>query len=323
MTPVRLLSTEVLFVLAGAFLLLVAWRIALEAAHPRRWGSAAFWGLLGVTLALGPELPPVVVGYAVLAMVALAATGQVKRGNAATTSVAERAASAARLGNRVFVPALLIPAVAVLGSLTLGKVHFGRIWLTDPKQVTLLSLGAGVIVALFAGLRLTGERPMAAVNEGGRLLQSIGWALVLPQMLAALGAIFAKAGVGEVVADIVGRVLPTQYPFVAVVAYCLGMALFTICVGNAFAAFAVITGGIGLPLIVVQHHGNPAIMAAIGMLSGYCGTLLTPMAANFNLVPAILLELSDKHGVIKAQAPMATVILGVNLLLMWLCVYRF
>jgi len=108
-----------------------------------------------------------------------------------------------------------------------------------------------------------------------------------------------------------------------VVAYCLGMALFTICVGNAFAAFAVITGGIGLPLIVVQHHGNPAIMAAIGMLSGYCGTLLTPMAANFNLVPAILLELSDKHGVIKAQAPMATVILGVNLLLMWLCVYRF
>ena len=95
MTPVRLLNTEMLFVLAGAFLLLVAWRIAREADHPRRWGSAAFWGLLGVTLALGPKLPPVVIGYAVLAMVALAATGQVKRGNAATTSVAERASSAA------------------------------------------------------------------------------------------------------------------------------------------------------------------------------------------------------------------------------------
>ncbi len=323
MTPVRLLNTEMLFALAGAFLLLVAWRIAREVSHPRRWGSSAFWGLLGLTLALGPKLPPTVVGYAVLAMVALAATGRVKRGNAATTSVAERAASAARLGNRVFLPALLIPTVAVLGSLSLDKLHLGRIWLANPKQVTLLSLGAGVIVALFAGLRLTGERPMVAVNEGGRLLQSIGWALVLPQMLAALGAIFAKAGVGEVVADIVARMLPTQYPLVAVVAYCLGMALFTICVGNAFAAFAVITGGIGLPLIVVQHHGNPAIMAAIGMLSGYCGTLLTPMAANFNLVPAILLELPDKHGVIKAQAPMAAVILAVNVLLMWVCVYRF
>lgn len=323
MTPVRLLNSEMLFVLAGGFLLLVAWRIARDRRHPRRWGSAAFWGLLGVTLSLGPELPPPVVGYAVLAMVALAATGQVRRGDAATTDVSERLASATRLGNRVFFPALLIPTVAVLGSLTFGKLHLGRFWLADPKQVTLLSLGAGVLIALVAGLRLTGERPAVAVHEGRRLLESIGWALVLPQMLAALGAIFAKAGVGEVVADLVARVLPTRFPFVAVVAYCVGMALFTVCMGNAFAAFAVITGGIGLPLIVQQHHGNPAIMAAIGMLSGYCGTLLTPMAANFNLVPAILLELPDKHAVIKAQAPMAAVILGANILLMWTCVYRF
>jgi uncharacterized membrane protein len=312
-----------LFVLAGAFLLLLAWQIARDAAHPRRWGSAAFWGLLGVTMALGSKMPPAVVGYMVLAMVTLAATGQVKQGKAATTSVTERVASAARLGNRLFLPAMLVPAMAVLGSLTLAKLHVGGIPLADPKQVTLIALGIGVIFALLSGLRLTGERPAAAVNEGGRLLQSIGWALVLPQMLAALGALFTKAGVGEVVANIVGRVLPTQYPFVAVVAYCLGMALFTICMGNAFAAFAVITGGIGLPLIVQQHHGNPAIMAAIGMLSGYCGTLLTPMAANFNLVPAILLELPDKHGVIKAQAPMAAVILTANILIMWTCVYRF
>jgi uncharacterized membrane protein len=323
MTPVRLFSTEMLFVLAGVFLLLLAWQIARDAAHPRRWGSAAFWGLLGVTMALGSKLPPAAVGYAVLAMVALAATGQVKRGKAATTSITERVASAARLGNRVFLPALLIPAVAILGSLTLGKLHAGGIWLADPKQVTLISLGIGVVFAVLSGLRLTGERPVTAVNEGSRLLQSIGWALVLPQMLAALGSIFAKAGVGEVVADIVGRVLPTQYPFVAVVAYCVGMALFTICMGNAFAAFAVITGGIGLPLIVQHHHGNPAIMAAMGMLSGYCGTLVTPMAANFNLVPAILLELPDKQGVIKAQVPLAAVILIANILLMWACVYRF
>ncbi len=121
-------------------------------------------------------------------------------------------------------------------------------------------------------------------------------------MLAALGGIFAKSGVGQVVSDLVGQVLPTEYPFVAVMAYCLGMMLFTVVMGNAFAAFAVITGGIGLPLIVQMHGGNPAIMAALGMFAGYCGTLLTPMAANFNIVPAMLLELKDKNAVIKSAS---------------------
>ena len=74
--------------------------------------------------------------------------------------------------------------------------------------------------------------------------------------------------------------------------------------GNAFAAFAVIYGGIGLPT-VQMHGGNPAIMAALGMFAGYCGTLLTPMAANFNIVPAMLLEPKDKNAVIKAQVPIA------------------
>ena len=93
--------------------------------------------------------------------------------------------------------------------------------------------------------------------------------------------------------------------------------------GNAFAAFPVITLGIGLPFIVQQHGGNPAIMAAIGMLCGYCGTLLTPMAANFNVVPVMLLELKDKNAVIKAQVPIALTILAANILLMYCCVYRF
>ena len=58
---------------------------------------------------------------------------------------------------------------------------------------------------------------------------------------------------------------------------------------------------IGMPLLIHQHHGDPAIICAIGMLAGFCGTLMTPMAANFNLVPAALLELKDQNGVIKAQ----------------------
>jgi len=114
-----------------------------------------------------------------------------------------------------------------------------------------------------------------------------------------------------------------QHPLVAVVAYCAGMALFTIMMGNAFAAFPVMTLGVGLPFIVQQHGGDPAIMGALGMLSGYCGTLLTPMAANFNLVPVRLLELRDDFAVIRAQAPFAAAIWVFNVVVMYLCVYRF
>ena len=319
----KLLTVEVFYVISGVILALVAWRIARDAAHPRRWGSALFWALLAAVFLFGRIMPPVVVGYVVLAMVALAATRQVVRSTETSSSRAERMAEAQRLQNRLFWPALLIPATAVAGTLVLDKLPFGRLWLMEPKQATLVSLGLGALLALAASLRTTGARLALPVQEGGRLLQTIGWALILPQLLAALGGIFAQAGVGAVVADLVTRALPTQFPFVAVVAYCLGMALFTLCMGNAFAAFAVITGGIGLPLIVQQHGGNPAIMAAIGMLSGYCGTLLTPMAANFNIVPAMLLELRDKNAVIKAQAPIALVILTANIALMYLCVYHF
>jgi len=318
-----LLTLELFYQLCGALLAVVAWRIARDASHPRRWGSAAFWSLLAVVFLFGRQLPPVVTGYIVLALVGLAALKQVERSRADGAPREVRLAEAVRLGNRIFVPALLIPLTAVMGTLILGRLRTGSFALVDPKQVTLVSLSLGALLALAWALRVSGAPLRAPVAEGGRLLQVLGWALILPQLLAALGGVFAQAGVGQVVAEIVGRALPAQQPFVAVVAYCAGMALFTMCLGNAFAAFAVITGGIGLPLIVVQHHGNPAIMAAIGMLSGYCGTLLTPMAANFNLVPALLLELPDRNAVIKAQAPIALAVLAANIVLMGACVYRF
>ena len=128
---------------------------------------------------------------------------------------------------------------------------------------------------------------------------------------------------GKAVGEIATRYLPLDQPFEAVVVYCVGMAVFTAVMGNAFAAFPVMTAAIGLPLIVHQFHGNPAIMAAIGMLSGFCGTLTTPMAANFNIVPAALLELPDRNGVIKAQLPTAGLLLIANTLLMYVLVFRF
>ena len=318
-----LLTNEDFYIVIGVIFALVASRIVRDTSQPKRWGAVLFWGLLAVTYLFGPALPPLVVGYLLLVMVALAAAKQVKRSADESTTREERAASAAKLQNRLFWPALLVPATAVAGSLVLGRIHFGSIPLVDPRQVTLVSLGLGAIVALLVAMRVTRAPLSAPARESSRLLQAIGWALILPQLLAALGGIFGVAKVGDVVAQLTTQLLPVQFPFVAVLAYVGGMALFTICLGNAFAAFPVMTLGVGLPLIVQQHHGNIAIMAAIGMLSGYCGTLLTPMAANFNIVPAMLLELKDRNAVIKAQAPMAGAILAANVLLMYLLVYRF
>jgi uncharacterized membrane protein len=157
---------------------------------------------------------------------------------------------------------------------------------------------------------------IAPLQEGRRLMDLVGWAALLPQMLAALGAVFALAGVGKTIGEIAVQITPVDSRFAAVAAYCLGMAAFTLMMGNAFAAFPVMTGGIALPLVVGRFHGDPAVVCAIGMLSGFCGTLLTPLAANFNLVPAALLQLKDRYAVIRAQAPTAVLMLIVNVVLM-------
>jgi uncharacterized membrane protein len=153
----------------------------------------------------------------------------------------------------------------------------------------------------------------APLQEGRRLVDLIGWTGLLPQMLAALGAVFALAGVGQTVGDLVTQWLPLDSRLLAVIVYGGGMALFTVLMGNAFAAFPVMTAAVGLPVLVRHFGGDPAAVCALGMLSGFCGTLVTPLAANFNLVPANLLELKDRYGVIKAQAPVAALLLIANL----------
>jgi uncharacterized membrane protein len=136
-----------------------------------------------------------------------------------------------------------------------------------------------------------------------------------------LGTLFTKAGVGTAVGDIFAAIVPKDALIWGVIAYCVGMALFTVVMGNGFAAFPVMTGGVGVPILIGVYHGDPAVMAAIGMLSGYCGTLLTPMAANFNLVPAALLEI-DKNAVIRAQVPTALALLTANVFLAYFLMFR-
>jgi uncharacterized membrane protein len=102
-----------------------------------------------------------------------------------------------------------------------------------------------------------------------------------------------------------------------VLLYALGMVVFTMIMGNAFAAFPVMAAAIGIPILIHADGGNPAVVGAVGMLSGFCGTLMTPMAANFNIVPAALLELKSQYAVIRAQVPTALAMLTANLVILY------
>ncbi len=306
-----------LYTLAGLIFASFAVLSARDTTNSKRWGNALFWGLIALSFFAGDRIGDLGNGVLVLGLVALAGFGQLGRGNPATTTPEERATSAATRGNRLFLPALIVPVTALAGTLLLKDSG-----LIDPKQVTLISLGLGMLIALTVSYLWFRPPPLAPLEEGRRLMDSVGWAAVLPQMLAALGAVFALAGVGGVVGGIAGNILPEGNLFAAVAVYAIGMAAFTMIMGNAFAAFPVMTAAVGLPVLVHQFHGDPAIVCAIGMLAGFCGTLMTPMAANFNIVPAALLELKDRNGVIKAQIGTALPLLFANLLLIYFLAFR-
>ena len=297
---------------------IVNWR---DRSNRRRLNNTAFWGVYAITFLFGSRLPDLVSGFLVIAMVLVASIRGLGQG-ADRSSPQEREESAKRWGNKLFIPALTIPFLTVAGTFAFKLVTINGVSLVDVKQVTVISLAIATLVALAVGMILLRPPISAPIREARRLLDAVGWAAVLPQMLAALGALFALAGVGNVVAGLAQRWIPLDTPFVVVATYAIGMALFTMIMGNAFAAFPVMTAGIGLPLIVQKFGGDPTIMSAIGMLSGFCGTLMTPMAANFNIVPTALLELPDENAVIKVQIPTALILLGANIVLMNFLVFR-
>lgn len=316
-----IIQLEYIYYIAGAFLAIISVLSFRDKQNPKRVLTSVFWGIFAISFLFGKVIPSAAMGVIVIVMALLAGLGGVRLGSYQQASDEERQASARKFGNKLFIPALLIPVVTVIGTTLLKKVKIGDLVLLDTKNVTLVSLGLACIVALIAAMVLTKEKTIQPVKESRRLLDAIGWAAVLPQMLATLGGLFAAAGVGKVVSDMVSSAIPVDNRFLVVLAYVLGMALFTMIMGNAFAAFPVMTAGIGIPLLIQMHGGNPAVLGAIGMFSGYCGTLLTPMAANFNIVPAALLDLPDKNAVIKVQAPTALLLLTVNVFLMYYLVF--
>jgi len=326
-----------IYAVGGVFFAATAFFTGHDASNPRRLRSAAFWGLLAVSFLAGDRLGDLGNGVLVLGLVVLATLG-LGGGTRPTSSAEERRAGALAHGDRLFAVALVIPASAFAGTLIAKQTRWGG-RLIDPAQATLVSLVLGVILALavaqlwlrpsFQAADAAGRlRPVRLVplREGRRLLEAVGWAAILPQMLASLGVVFLASGVGRQVGRLFTEHLALDSRFAAVAAYCVGMALFTMLMGNAFAAFPVMTAAVGLPVVVHRFGGAPAVVCAIGMLSGFCGTLMTPMAANFNVVPANLLELPDRdspfNAVIRAQVPTALPLLAANVLLMWWLAFR-
>ena len=313
-----MLQLEYAYWLLGLLLAWFATLGLLDLAHPKRTTNGAFWTLLAFAFLFGDLVHPAVVGAIVILLALLAGFG----GVSAAPVRAESRSARVDLGNRLFAPVLLIPLLTMFGVVALAPLQIAGHPLMAPNTGTLISLVLACLVSLAVALWLTRSRLSTSIQEGRRLLDAIGWAALLPLLLAMLGGVFDRAGVGTAVAEIVRAAFPVHIRFVAVLAYAAGMSVFTMIMGNAFAAFPVMTAGIGLPILVGMHDADPASMCALGMLSGYCGTLMTPMAANFNLVPAALLELRDPHGVIRAQAPTGAFVWIANLGLMNLILFR-
>ncbi|BET95744.1 DUF979 domain-containing protein [Xenorhabdus sp. TCT-1] len=333
---------QYLYALAGVLLMAVAimsWR---DKANPRRLTTGLFWALYGLIFLMGKwshyivaiwisdeayaqRIAFISIGVLVVFMALLAGFGGVQLGNYHQSTPKKRLESANRLGNKLFFPVLLIPVVTIIGVLMFNHIPglqqavFGEG--NHSILVTLFSITLGCLIGLVMALRISRDAITQPIQETRRLLDAIGCVFILPQLLATLGLLFTTAGIGTVIAHLTESYITVDNRFVAVVAYVFGMALLTMVMGNAFAAFPIVTAGIGIPILILQHGGNPAVMAAIGMFSGYCGTLMTPMAANFNLVPAALLELPDRNAVIKAQIPTGCVLLFTNVFLLYFLLF--
>ena len=300
---------EIFFICIGIVFVLVGLKALKDRQFANSKTSAFFWFVVAFTFIAGPYVPKFITGICVVLMALLTAIGKVGQSASDVPSATETRANADRLGNKVFIAPLVLALSAWLIATVWKKLGANN------------AVGLSAIIALVVVFFVTGAKKEYAVKDGTRLMDNVGPVGLLPQILAALGALFTAAGVGDVIAKGIEMVIPDNSRLIAVIVYCLAMALFTAIMGNGFAAFSVITVGIGIPFLI-NHGANPLVVGAMGLTAGYCGTLMTPMAANFNIMPAALLETKNKYGIIKMQLPYAIVMLIAHIVLMYIFAFR-
>lgn len=291
---------EIFYFVMGVIVVYTGVRNLRDKTNLARYGTFVFWTLMGVVLAFGRWLPPAVSGAIIVLMVVPAIFRRVKTGESSVPSKDEIARNFGKIGMKVFAPALSIGVFAVIGALM-------------PKVGALAGCCIGVVVSALILMSMNRvNKPIVFLDDSERLLSAMSPVSMLPMLLASLGAIFTQAGVGGVISKLVGGVIPKGNMTIGIIVFALGMMLFTMVMGNAFAAITVLTVGIGAPF-VLAFGANPTIVGILALTCGYCGTLMTPMAANFNIVPVALLEMKDRMGVIRNQILPALVMIVVQI----------
>lgn len=294
---------QIFYIMIGLYMGLTMVFTIKDKNHKTRIGTALFWGILSAVFMFGDYIPSQIVGALVIVIAVLSATKQINIGTLKQLDETFATLKAEKLGLKIFIPSL---SIAIIAMLIASFTDFSGT----------VAIGISSTLTLVLTFVITKAKPKEFLEDSNRMYQSMGSFVILPQLLASLGVLFTAAGVGDKISAIISGVIPTGNVLVGVIAYCVGMAVFTAIMGNAFAAFSVITVGVGLPFVFAQG-GDPVVCSVLALTAGYCGTLLTPMAANFNVLPAALLELKDKNAVIKAQAPIAIILLVTHIFLMY------
>lgn len=295
---------EIVYFLIGLILIYVGINNLQDKENPKSATTALFWGLLGVVIAFGRWIPEKYVGILILIMAVPPIFNLVKPGknDVPTDEYTEKMSN--KIGYKIFIPALMIGLFAILFATVFTKLG------------ALVGVTLGVICAAITLKIMNNDTTISTfLADNKRLLDMVGPLCMLPMFLASLGAIFTEAGVGEVIANLVGNIIPKGNVNVGIIVFAIGMVLFTMIMGNAFAAITVMTVGIGGPF-VLQYGADPALIGMLALTTGYCGTLMTPMAANFNIVPVAILEMEDKNGVIKNQIIPALIMIVVQIVYM-------
>jgi uncharacterized membrane protein len=304
----RLFSLDAVYTLVGVVLLVFALLTFRDREHKHRFATGFFWLILAVVFVAGGLIPHWVSGLLVIALVIIDGIGRVSR-SAASSEVVE---ARRRPGNRIFLPVLVIPLATFATAIVFRLVGL------DASRGALVGLGIGGVVGMLVGILTTRGSVATMMDAGRRLNESMGAVNILPQLLASLGVVFTAARVGDLIAGGIQSVVPEGNLFLLLAANCFGMALFTIVMGNSFAALPVIATGVLVPLIIKPFGVDPAMAAIMTLTAGASGTLVTPMAANFNIMPAALLEMRDQYGVIRAQILFALTLWSLHVVLMWL-----
>ena len=253
---------QIMYLLSGFFCMYCGVRAWIVKANKHFLPTGLFWFTLGIVVAFGQWLPPLASGILVAITCVPAALGMVKRGNLQAASKEEQQKNYQKIGMKIFIPAFGAGIFSILISIFL------------PGWSSLLgSLFATIVGVILLVIWNRENKAMVFLEEGRRFLDLTSAVYIMPLLLSCLGAIFTKAGVGDAFATIFGKIIPQGNVYIGIVAYAVGMVLFTIIMGNAFAAITVMTVGIGVPF-VISLGANPLYMVTLAMTCGYCGTLL-------------------------------------------------